>query len=521
MTAKIDKYVSLQNNKMKTMKLMRLIFIGFAFSRLTTATFAQSENNTEDATTYKAEAFGSVGSGDNTPFWMLSNRYGIVPLDANNGFLNAGVYHNQRFGKGFRWGAGLEVVATAPRYHNIFIQQAFAEIGYKSLLLSIGSKEDYSSLWDKNLSSGDLVHSSNARPIPEIKLSMPQFTVVPGTKGWMQVKGDFAAGRSFDTDYLANFTNKQQETGTTKKQVYIKNVLWHHKSFYVQIKDTRNDFPLSGTIGVQDYAQWGGTSTDPKIGAQPHSFKDFIRVVCGSKGGDNATVSDQINVLGSHYGSYDFKLSFTKKDWAVHAYHQHYFNDKSGMIFNNGTDGLYGIQVDLPKLPWLRKVVTEYVLTRNQTGPMHFIDFDHDKHPGIGGGNDDYYNNLEYKTGLSYFNRGLGSPLIISPEYNQNGKLGFTNNRIKDWHIGAEGDISPQISYRVLFTKMNGWGTSYHPFRNKKEGTSSLIDITYTHPRLNGWTFTGSVAADTGTMVGKNAGFSLRVAKRGIIKAWK
>ena len=69
MTAKIDKYVSLQNNKMKTMKLMRLIFIGFAFSRLTTATFAQSENNTEDATTYKAEAFGSVGSGDNTPFW--------------------------------------------------------------------------------------------------------------------------------------------------------------------------------------------------------------------------------------------------------------------------------------------------------------------------------------------------------------------------------------------------------------------------------------------------------------------
>ena len=73
----------------------------------------------------------------------------------------------------------------------------------------------------------------------------------------MQVKGDFAVGRSFDKDYLANFTNN--------KQTYVDNVLWHHKSLFVQIKDTRNDFPLSGVIGVQHWAQWGGTSTNPKI----------------------------------------------------------------------------------------------------------------------------------------------------------------------------------------------------------------------------------------------------------------
>ena len=64
----------------------------------------------------------------------------------------------------------------------------------------------------------------------------------------MQVKGDFAVGRSFDKDYLANFTNN--------KQTYVDNVLWHHKSLFVQIKDTRNDFPLSGVIGVQHWAQW-------------------------------------------------------------------------------------------------------------------------------------------------------------------------------------------------------------------------------------------------------------------------
>ena len=81
----------------------------------------------------------------------------------------------------------------------------------------------------------------------------------------MQVKGDFAVGRSFDKDYLANFTNN--------KQTYVDNVLWHHKSLFVQIKDTRNDFPLSGVIGVQHWAQWGGTSTNPKIGKQPQSIK--------------------------------------------------------------------------------------------------------------------------------------------------------------------------------------------------------------------------------------------------------
>ena len=88
------------------MKSVRSIFIGLTCLGMATASFAQEEETTPEATTYKAEIFGSVASGDNTPFWMVSNRYGIVPLEANNGYLNAGVFHNQTFGKGFRWGAG-------------------------------------------------------------------------------------------------------------------------------------------------------------------------------------------------------------------------------------------------------------------------------------------------------------------------------------------------------------------------------------------------------------------------------
>ena len=90
--------------------------------------------------------------------------------------------------------------------------------------------------------------------------------------------------------------------------------------------------------------------------------------------------------MGNHYGSYDFQLTYTAERWRLSAYHQHYFEDKSGMIFVNNLDGLWGARLDVPEFPWIRKVVVEYLTTRDQSGPFHFIGFDHDLHPGTGGG---------------------------------------------------------------------------------------------------------------------------------------
>ncbi|MDR0743111.1 MAG: hypothetical protein LBF05_01970, partial [Tannerella sp.] len=144
-----------------------------------------SQNNTESngSTDYRIETFGSAATKDDTPFWIVSNRYGVVPLRAGNGYLQAGIFHQQVTAEGIRWSAGLDLVATAPRYRNVYVQQIYLEAGYKCLHLAIGSKEKYSSLWDRRLSSGDMVHSSNARPIPEINISVPRFTTVPHTKG--------------------------------------------------------------------------------------------------------------------------------------------------------------------------------------------------------------------------------------------------------------------------------------------------------------------------------------------------
>ncbi|MDR2498944.1 MAG: capsule assembly Wzi family protein [Tannerellaceae bacterium] len=466
---------------------------------------AQTENS--DGFAWRTEMTAII-STDDTPFWMASNRYGLAPLDAPGGYASAGALYRGSFLSGWRWEAGLDLAVAAPRYRNAFVRQAYGELGYRSLKLIVGSKEQYTSLWDRELSSGDMVRSANARPMPEVMLSIPDYSPFWLAGRWVQLRGSFSVGRSFDTDYLRHFTQE--------RQTYVRDVLWHYKSLHFRLKDSEGGFPLSLEFGLQHGAQWGGVSTDPKIGAQPRSIGDFLRVAAGMAGDDNATLSDQINVLGNQYGSYDFRLSYNAScGLGIGAYHQRYFEDKSGTEFLNGMDGLWGLQLDLPpSLRWIRKIVFEILETRNQTGPFHFIEFDHEKHPGRGGGADNYYNNGEYVTGLSYFNRSIGSPLLTSPEYNADGKLGFPDTRTHHLHFGIAGQLLPELTFRALFTVMKTWGTHYRPYLNTKKGMSGMGELSYSPAFLPGWTLTGTIAADRGDYLRKKGiGASIGIAR--------
>jgi hypothetical protein len=275
---------------MRSLCLLPIFLFSACFTSL-------SQNNTGQ-TDYSIEFAGSLGNSDITPFWIASNKYGTVPLKANNGLLRAKVGHNRSITGKIRFGAGADLIATTSGYRNIYVQQLYAELGIDKITISIGSKENYTSLWDKELSSGDMVISTNARPVPEINISIPQFIPVPFTKDMLLFRGNFAAGKSFDNDYITRFVNE--------KQIYNKNSLWHHKSLYLRFADPKNNFPLTATVGIRHYAQWGGSSSDPKIGKQPDSFRDFIRIILGESGGDGASDLDLMNTLGNHFGSYDF-----------------------------------------------------------------------------------------------------------------------------------------------------------------------------------------------------------------------
>lgn len=477
-------------------------------------------------TLYYIVCSGGAADGQ-TPFWMTSQTYGRMPTDISSvgGYTQVGVQHAGALPGHWRWGAGLSLVAAAPRIRrNVFVQEAFAELVYRDrIALSMGSREGscdealgYPAGPDPTLSSGDLLLSTNARPIPEINIYTPRFMAVPLTGGWLHAGGYFAMGRSFDTEYL--------RAAIAADRHYVQDVLWHRKALYLRVKDPRpQPLPLSFTLGIRHVAQWGGTSTLPKMGRQPQSLKDFARIVLGQAGGSDATVSDQINVLGNHYGTYDFRLDYVGAHFAVGAYYQHFWEDRSGIEWYNGLDGLAGLRIDLHTFPYVNRLVVEHLSTMNQSGPFHFIQYDHRKYPGYGGGADNYYNNGEYTTGASYFGRAIGSPLLISPTYNADGAPGFRHNRIRAWHFGAEGGIAGPWTWRTRLSTIRSFGTPYAPTLKPLNNTSVRIDVCYALPdrhasRPSGWEFTATLAADRGDLLGNHNGFGLTISRSGILK---
>ena len=56
-------------------------------------------------------------------------------------------------------------------------------------------------------------------------------------------------------------------------------------------------------------------------------------------------MSDQINVLGNHPGTYNVKIGYHGKMFQAALYKQHYYEDKSGLEMANRRDGIWGGEI--------------------------------------------------------------------------------------------------------------------------------------------------------------------------------
>ena len=476
-------------------------------------------------TSYRAETFGSFSTGENTPFWMLHHNWGMVPLEANNFYVRGGVFHKQAINGDWSFRLGADVAGSSPHaYGSVWVQQAYGELYWKSLRLRIGSKEDYTSFLDERLSSGDFTKSNNARPLPEIEASIPDFLLVPHTRGNMYIRGNFAVGKYLDGDW-------QEDVASPQNQAYTKDVLSHRKSIAFRFGNIERNNRLQFTIEMDHQAQWGGIlyknytneAEGYQMQDQPQGLSDLFRVMIAKEGSPNSSGADNAYVAGSQVGSYTFKFDYKLKSADVASlYLHHFFDDGSGMTFENYRDMLLGVQYKTREKKYLSNIVFEYIYTKQQTGPIHFnllMDDAHDNIRNKGNGNDNYYNNVDYVQGRSYYGRTSGTPLFLSPEYNKDGRLNFKSSRIISFHLGLEGHLLPRLSYRLLATTGQTWGRYYVPFVAVRDGFASNLDLIYMPSCARDLDIKLSTGFNKGKFFDDAAfGMGVTITKRGIIK---
>ncbi|MDO5395422.1 MAG: capsule assembly Wzi family protein [Bacteroidales bacterium] len=466
---------------------------------------------------YKAEAMASFSSG-HTPFWIMNNRYGLSSLERNNGYVRGAVFKDMSHRSRFSWGFGADIVVPYNFTSKFVIQQLYAEMRYRSLELAVGSKERYTGVVNQELGSGDLVFSQNARPVPQVHLSMPEYENIPGTDKWLAAKGFFSIGMFSDWRWQRKHVN--HEDGRWGEKIW-----YSDKGLFLRVGDPdRHQLTVEG--GLEMGTQLCGTVYYYKEGQKktiklPHDFKNVIKGLIGLSGGDPndpQQYGERNNAYGNTIGEWSVAATYRLRDtgWKMRVYYQHMFEDHSMMFFNyKWRDMLLGGEVTLPANPFVSQVVYEFLYTKDQSGPVFWNKTD--KIPEQVSGRDDYYNNSIYP-GWQHWGMGMGNPLVISPIYNDNNTLSFLHNRIIGHHIGFSGDPCPQLHYRLLMSYTRSWGSYNVPAPHVLHNFNCLLETTYSPRRLPGWDFRLSLAADGGRLLGKSYGTMLTIRKTGWIK---
>lgn len=466
-------------------------------------TFLQTETykNRDKVFNIKVEGNGMLSTGDNAPFWFTNKNYGIGSVNKNKAYSRVGLYSNNYFADGrLRLSVGADVLAAYNYQTDLYLHQLFADIRYRSLGLSIGLKERNNPLKNEYLSSGSLALSNSARPIPQIEAGLPDFVPVPLTKDWLHIQGQISYGFFPDNDYK----ERHQQNGW-----YTRRLLYHHKYAYLKLEKPHSNWNI--IAGLEMNTQWGGHIYMNNVLTHKGkvSFSEFFKVLLPQSGGSGATLSDQENIEGNVNGSWHLIFNYDKPDYAFKVYHEHFFEDKSGMrVYPNFPDGLYGVELNFKKRQPISSVLFEFLYTKDQSGPTHYAN---DSVRMQGG--DNYYNHGGYAS-MTYYGYVLGNPLLVSPLYNDGQTLRLLNNRVISYHLGISGYLSDYVDYRSLITYSRAYGEPNHIPDKAREQFSVLLEANYRNPKLKGWIVTGAVAYDKSKhLVGDNFGCQLKIAK--------
>ena len=273
----------------------------------------------------------------------------------------------------------------------------------------LGSKEIWSSFNNPRLSSGNLLFSGNALPVPQLRVGIFDYADFWGTKGWFAVKGYISYGMFTDGRWQKSWA------ADTPKSKRAENVLFHSKGLWLR-GGNPSKFPLVGEVGIEMATQFGGKAyKNGESLSLGSSLKHWVRAFFPTSTTLDTFLGETTSIDGNMVGEYTIALSWIPNaDWKIRAYFEHYFEDQSQMTFEYGwKDGLWGIEARLPKNPFVTTFVYEFLYSKDQTGAV--LHNSSDKVPEQVSGRDNYYNHSIYP-GWQHWGMGIGNP-SQSPHY--------------------------------------------------------------------------------------------------------
>lgn len=500
---------------------------------------------------YEFGATGNAGNSDLAPHYIMSNHGGTITQQYST-YLHGALWHpmdttvrlswgtgieawcggasNATYWKGqsaetsaFPFGGGTDPAADTGTDYNtvaipvnqqhparVWLQQAYLEGKYRGVQLVLGAKRHESPMVDDLLSSGDLVWSQNARPLVGARAGFVNFQTIPFTRGWVQINGEVGYYKPGDNKWLEHHYNYWNHFITTG---------WWMNYKYLHLRSNPNK-PLMMTLGMQAACQFGGDNVFYERGAEVRRVKQkanaeaFFKALIPGSGGTNK--GDEF-FEGNHLGTWDIRA-----DYRLHgghrlsAYHQHIWEDGSGIAWRNGFDGLWGLEYHAPTPGWVDGAVIEFLDLTNQSGPIHWAPGDHEATPLTSEttGGDDYYNNYAFN-GYQVRGMALGNPMAPSPIYNQDGYMRFVHTRVRAIHAAVTGHIGSQWQYCIMASRRAAWGTSLMPME-KAASTSLMAQATYTLVNwLDGLQIKAMIATDHGSLIGNNVGGLLSITYSG------
>lgn len=525
------KYFNTLLKQKRRVSYILLFLIGWCFALETHAQPLWYEMNHD--VYLDVEARTTLGSGKNSPFWLTGNRDGLAGVDAQNGALRLFVHRPVEADSDRVWhvGYGLEGALTYGYSSRLILQQAYGEVDFHKSRFTLGQKVHRPEINHPYLSTGAWVLGNNARPVPMLRWELYDWWNIAGDDNWAALKLHMAYGMMTDGEWQQHYLQPQRH--------YAKRALLHTKSGYLRLGNP--DFsPFIFVGGLEMATQFGGHVYNVGRGALENyalsvGAKDFIYAFLGKGGSDPTDGAGYENSAGNTLGAWRAALSYRNPThtWSIKGYYDHYFEDQSQLFFQYGWyDGLWGVELNLPRNPFVSTLVGEYLRMDNQSGPVY-----HDHTPQVSdqvSGVDNYYNHNLYQ-GWQNYGMSMGNALFASPIYKRDGTLDFSYNRFRAYHLGVSGHPTSNVDYRLLYTHLYSWGTYAVPLPEVRHQHSFLAEVRLAIPnrtqrRLGsdfhersltaGWSMGAAVAFDGGTLLGRNFGIQLSIMKQGLLSSF-